>query len=270
MVIEDAAFRHAVDLVDAGQVEALREYLAASPDLARRRVALKNEGYFSNPPLLAFIAENPVRQGSLPASIVEVARVILEAGVKDDKAAVNETLMLVASGRVPRECGVQVPLVDLLCDFGADPDDAMNGAIAHGEFEAVKALLGRGARRSLPAMAALGQSDEVARLLAPAGAEERHRALAVAVQFGHYGIVRLLLDEGEDPSRFNPSGFHAHSTPLHQAALAGHSEVVRLLVMHGAALDVKDSIWQGTPADWARHGGILPAELCHLLEVETK
>jgi ankyrin repeat protein len=41
---------------------------------------------------------------------------------------------------------------------------------------------------------------------------------------------------------------------LHQAALAGHGAVVRLLVERGARLDLRDSIWQGTPLGWAEHG----------------
>jgi hypothetical protein len=31
--------------------------------------------------------------------------------------------------------------------------------------------------------------------------------------------------------------------------------VVRLLVERGANLEFKDTLWQGTPADWARHEG---------------
>jgi ankyrin repeat protein len=42
---------------------------------------------------------------------------------------------------------------------------------------------------------------------------------------------------------------------LHQAAIAGHKEEVRLLVERGARLDLKDILWHGTPADWAKHGG---------------
>jgi len=42
---------------------------------------------------------------------------------------------------------------------------------------------------------------------------------------------------------------------LHQAALAGHSDVVRFLVERGVRLDLKDAIWQGTPAEWAGHEG---------------
>ena len=32
-------------------------------------------------------------------------------------------------------------------------------------------------------------------------------------------------------------------------------EVVRLLVERGARLDLKDIVWRGTAAGWARHGG---------------
>ena len=42
---------------------------------------------------------------------------------------------------------------------------------------------------------------------------------------------------------------------MHQAAGAGHEAVVRLLVERGARLDMKDILWQGTPAGWAEYGG---------------
>jgi peptide-methionine (S)-S-oxide reductase len=65
----------------------------------------------------------------------------------------------------------------------------------------------------------------------------------------------LLLDAGEDPSRYNPDGYHSHSTPLHQAVSSNHAEVVRLLVERGARLDLQDTVHRGTPLDWAIHGG---------------
>jgi ankyrin repeat protein len=89
----------------------------------------------------------------------------------------------------------------------------------------------------------------------PSDPGQRHLALALAAQYGHAEIVRALLDAGEDPNRYNPPGAHSHSTPLHQAALAGHLGVVKLLVEGEARLDIKDVMWQGTPADWARHEG---------------
>ncbi len=163
--------------------------------------------------------------------------------------------MLIATGSVPRECRAQLPLIDLLCDHGADPDSAIEAAALHGELEAVNALIGRGALINLPVAAALGQIEDFRRLLAGADSRDRHLALALAAQFGRVEIVRLLLEAGEDPNRYNPVGGHSHTTPLHQAAGAGYNELVRLLVERGARLDLKDILWQATPADWARHAG---------------
>jgi Ankyrin repeats (3 copies) len=251
--IEDPIFRRAVDLLDIGDTAGLRALLELHPKLVHQHVLLEGGNYFRSPTLLEFVAENPIRHGTLPSNIVEVARVILDAG--PDIAARNETLMLVATGSVPRECKVQIPLIDLLCEYGVDPGSAIRAAAAHGEHASVHALIGHGAKLDLPVAAALGRVTEFRNLFATASPEERHLALALAAQFGHVKIVRLLLDAGEDPDRYNPPGGHAHSTPLHQAALAGCEAVVRLLVERGARLDLKDVLWHATPADWAGHEG---------------
>jgi hypothetical protein len=251
--IEDATFRHAVDLLDRGDAAGLRAYLKRHPTLARRRVSFEGWNYFRNPSLLEFVAENPVRHGALPKNIVEVTKVILDAGV--ESSARNEALGLVATGSVPRECNVQRALIDLLCDHGADPSSAIHAALVLGEREAAHALIECGARIDLPVAAALGRKDEFQRLLPDAGSEDRHLALALASQFNQVEAVRALLDAGEDPNRYNPVGGHSHSTPLHQAAAGGFDELVRLLVERGARVNIKDVLWNGTPADWARHEG---------------
>ena len=129
-------------------------------------------------------------------------------------------------------------------------------ALAFGFRDAAEALVRRGARvRTLAAAAGLGRVAEARRLLEAARPEDRHRALALAAQHGHLEVVRLLLDAGEDPDRYNPEGNHAHSTPLHQAVWSGHEAVVRLLVERGARLDIRDTIYQGTPLGWAEYGG---------------
>jgi hypothetical protein len=253
--ISDPDFRRAVDLLDAGDAQGLRAHLMKHPGVVRRRVTFEGENYFRNPALLEFAAENPIRRGTLPGNIVEAVKVVLDAGGREDRGSVDATLELTCSGRVPRECGVQIPLVDLLCDYGAGPDVAMSAALGHGEFGAVEALIRRGAKVDLPVAAAMGRIEDAGRLVPSADGESRHRALALAAQHGHAEIVRLLLDAGEDPNRYNPLGCHSHSTPLHQAALAGHEDVVRLLVARGAALDTKDILFHGTPLDWARHAG---------------
>lgn len=253
--IEDPVFRHAVDLLDAGDATALRAHLRHHPNLVGQHVIFEGGNYFRNPTLLEFVAENPIRHGTLPANIVDLAEVILDAGLNGESAqsAIDETLGLVCSGRIARECGVQIPLIELLCNHQADPNHAMLPAAAHGEFEAVQALIKCGASMTLPIAAALGDLEDFRRLLPHAGKEDRHRALALASQFDHVEIVKLLLDAGEDPNRYNP--IHSHSTPLHQAAVAGHDNIFRLLVGRGARVDMKDVLWNGTPADWAHHGG---------------
>jgi hypothetical protein len=261
--IDDAELRRAVDLLDGGDVEGLREHLLRHPDVVRRRALFEGAGYFREPTLLEFVAENPVRHDRLPPNIVDVARVILDAGGKRDRRAVDSTLALVCSGRVPREHGVQRPLIDLLCQYGANPDAAMVAALGHGEFDAVDALIEHGATPDLPYFAAIGRTDEAQRALPRATAAQRHRALAWAAQYGHVAIVRLLLDDGEDPNRYNPPGAHAHSMPLHQAAWAGNADVVRLLVERGARVDVKDLHHDATPLGWAEQAG--RAEVAALL-----
>ena len=251
--IEDPTFRRAVELLDMGDVAGLRAHLNQHPNLARQHVVFEGGNYFRDPTLLEFVAENPVRHGTLPANIVEVTKVILDAG--SSQSALNETLMLVSTGSVPRECRAQLPLIDLLCDYGADPNSTIQATALHGELEAMNALIRRGARIDLPVAVGLGRIEDARRLLAGASSEDRHLALTLAADFGHVEIVRLLLDAGEDPNRYNPVGGHSHTTPLHQAAGGGHVEVVRLLVERGARLDLKDILWRATPADWARHAG---------------
>ena len=251
--IENATFRRAVELLDTGDAAGLRAHLKQHPSLAQQHVVFEGGNYFREPTLLEFAAENPIRHGTLPANIVELTRIILDAG--PSQSAKNETLMLVSTGSVARECRAQVPLINLLCDYGADRDSAVQAAALHGEFEAVNALIARGARIDLPVAAALGRVEDARRLLAGANSGDRHLALSSAANFGYIEIVRLLLDADEDPNRYNPVGGHSHTTPLHQAALGGHEEVVRLLVERGARLDMKDILWRATPADWAEHEG---------------
>jgi ankyrin repeat protein len=165
--------------------------------------------------------------------------------------------MLVSSSP-PVQAGVQAALVETLLDFGASVElqSPLMTALAYGYLDAAGVLARRGAPVDhIAAAAGLGRLADVRQLLPSADPESRHRALALAAQHGHLDIVRLLLEAGEDPNQYNPVGNHPHSTPLHQAVLAGHDAVVRLLVERGAQLDIKDTVYHGTPLDWAVHAG---------------
>jgi ankyrin repeat protein len=274
-VIERASpvnrFESAVEMVINGDVVSLAARLREHPDLIRARSTRVT--HFDPPAhratLLHYVAANGVEgyRQMTPTNAVDVAKTLLEAGAEVDALAdmyggqVTTMSMLVSSCH-PAKAGVQVPLVDTLLDFGAAIDGRGAGtwtsplmtALAFGYRDAAEALARRGARvETLASAAGLGRIDHARQLLAGAGPEDRHRALALSSQHGHVDIVRLLLDAGEDPDRYNPDGNHGHSTPLHQAIAAGHDAVVRLLVERGARLDIKDTIYHGTPLGWARY-----------------
>jgi ankyrin repeat protein len=265
-------FESAVEAVVNGDLAALEEALRRDPTLVRAR---SGRVCAFDPPvhratLLHHVAANGVEayRQKTPPNAVAIAHALLQAGAEPDAladmyGAECTTMSMLVSSSHPAEAGLQAPLVELLLDFGA----AIEGrgtrkwgtplftALAFGMIDAAEALAKRGARIELPAAAGLCRMDEVARLLPFADAEARHRALSLAAQHGQTQAVRLLLDAGEDPDRYNPEGNHPHCTPLHQAVLGGHEAVVRLLVERGARLDIRDTIWHGTPLGWATHGG---------------
>jgi hypothetical protein len=266
-------FEAAVDAVVAGDLPTLRNLLRAHPDLVRARS--RRITPFDPPEhaamLLHYVAANGVERyrQKTPNNAVEVAQTLLRAGAEVDALAnfyggQCTTLSLLVSSGHPAKAGLQVALAETLLDFGASIEGVGTGqwvaplatALVFGYLDTAEALVRRGARVNDVATAAgLGRLDDARRLLRDADAESRHRALALSAQLGHVEIVQLLLDAGEDPTRYNPAGLHAHATPLHHAALAGHLAVVELLVERGARLDVKDTIYQGTPLGWAEHGG---------------
>ncbi len=262
-------FEAAVEAVVHGDVEALKMLLEEHPELvsARSTRVTNFDPAVHRATLLHYVAANGVehyRQLS-PKNSVEVARLLLEAGAEVDSLAdlygsgCTTMSLLVSSGH-PAAAGVQVPLLELLLDFGAAIESTsrwgtpLMAALAFGYPQAAEALARRGARiANLAAAAGMGRLDFVRDLLPKAEPETRHRALTLASQAGHAEVVRLLLDAGENPNRFNPEGNHAHSTPLHQAVAGGHMGVVKLLVERGARLDIQDTIYRGTPLGWARH-----------------
>jgi peptide-methionine (S)-S-oxide reductase len=264
----DALFRKAVSAIDAGDVAALGQLLKEHPELLRERLESPGdwlrkqvdgalEGYFQRPYLLWFVAENPLRNETLPANIAEVAGVIIEAARGDVVPSLQEqldyTLGLVVTGRVPRECGVQRALIDVLIDAGARPGSG-NGALGARNLEGVEQLIARGAPLTLATALCLGRFDEAARLAPLANADHRQTALVAAAFNGMPEAVRMLLALGVDVNAHS-SVIHPHATPLHHAVDSGSLEAVKLLVEAGARLDTRDHIYDGTPLDWAEYLG---------------
>jgi len=200
MTPSDPDFRHAVALADAGDLPALRRWIEGHPTLLHATAEGEGfeTGYFAHARLLWFVAENPIRNGTMPANVAEVADTLIQLsrqqGVPDIEAQVEYTLGLVMSGRIARDCGAQRPLGEVLVRAGADPATAMRTALAHRELDAGRALLELGAPMTLLAAAGLGLADEVRRLIAGLARRSLKRALQGRARMFEAGQRRAVLD----------------------------------------------------------------------------
>ena len=258
--VRDALFAQAVAAIDQGNVAALDALIAQNPALVSARLDNGETGYFANPYLLWFVAENPIRNRRLPANIVEVVKTIVgharRLGVESLQSQLDYTLGLVSTGCVARECGVQLHLMMALADLGARPE-GVAFALANREIDAAKYLLELGAPISLTAAACLGLWDEANRLAPTSDQQDKADALVTAAYLGNVDAISFLLLNGADPNA-KSQRIHRHATPLHQAAQSGSLHAVMALVAAGASLTVRDSMWDGTPLGWAKHANDRP------------
>lgn len=264
---QDGRFRDAVAAIDAGDRSALSDMLAAHPALAagrletpgnwlREQVGDALEGYFHRPYLLWFVAGNPVRNERLPADIAQTASLLAaaarHAGGDGLQYQLDYALGLAVTGRVARESGVQVGLIDALIDGGARPGDGV-GALGAANLEAAAHLLERGGTLTLAGALCLGRDEDAERLARTATAEDRQIALVAAAVNGDARALAVLISLGVDLDAYSIV-IHPHATALHQAVAAGSLGAAKTLVEAGARLDIRDRIYRGTPLDWAEYG----------------
>jgi len=171
---------------------------------------------------------------------------------KDAKAKAS-ALLLWASWRGASSCAAS--LVDDLGAEAAGSDgngrSCLHLAAVAGRLDAAKVLLARGAkvnafdrhRLATPLFCAAVASDDSAGidLLLARGADINaglHElgvsALHCAVRANAVQNVRVLLEKGAIPNSVQLFS----ETPLHTAAAMGYDECVRLLIEHGACLEV--------------------------------
>src|SRR6516225_3036995 len=182
----DQLFQEAVALIGAGDVPALERLLTDHPELARKRLAAPGpwlrdkiggalDGFFKNPYLLWFVAEDAPIHGCLPKNIAEVTRAIIRSaqGAPGLQEQLDSTLQLVCWSGVAERCGVQVELIDTLLDAGASPDGGPNNALVNCHVAAAEHLVARGAKLTLASAVCLGRWHDAQHLAATASAAEK-------------------------------------------------------------------------------------------------
>jgi hypothetical protein len=263
----DASIREAVSAIDAGDVSTLERLIAANPALVRDRLESPGawlrgsvggalDGFFQRPYLLWFVAEDPVRNGRLPANIGTVARTIIEAarrqGVSNLQEQLDYALTLVSWSWTARQSGVQIDLIDVLVDAGAATNGNPDNALVNGNFAAAAYLVDRGAPLTLATALCLGRWDDVDRLLTTADGEQKQLSFVLSALKGQAEALRRLIRAGVDVNA--PSAaLYSHATPLHHAVCSGSLEAVQVLREAGAGLNTKDTAWGATPLGWAEH-----------------
>lgn len=257
MIIRDTIFADAVAAIDAGDVARLDSLISQHHHLVTDRLRTDEPGYFADPYLLWFVAGNPIRNPRLPANIVTVAMTIVDhldsLAPPSRQQQMDYAVVLVATGLVPRECGVQLALIDALVARGAEPS-GLDATVAHGEFDAARRLIRHGAPVTLAAAITLELEDDIGRLLPASDVAARADALVIAASLGQTSGVARLLAAGADPA-IRSKRHHAHSTALHEAALTGKEDLCLMLVKAGASLTERDGMWNATPSGWAAHAG---------------
>lgn len=264
----DQLFACTVAAIDAGDVTGLEHLLADHPRLVRDRldepgawlrdtVGGALDGFFARPYLLWFVAEDPVRNGKLPANIADVTRTIIRSaqreGVETLREQLDYALRLVAWSWIARNCQVQIDLLDALIDAGASLDGRPEDALVNGNFAAAAHLVDRGAEVTLATALCLGRWDDVARLGPTARPQERQFAFILAALRGRAEALAKVIELGVDLN--GPcADLYSHATALHHAVSSGSLEAVKVLVEAGAALDRKDRAYGGTPLGWAEYG----------------
>src|SRR5687768_17122913 len=90
--ISAAIFQKAVDAIGSGDLAELEHLLAWHPQLAIYRHHTPDDGYFKNPYLLWFMADNPVQNGQLPENITAIAAAIIKAIQQHAPEALQEQM----------------------------------------------------------------------------------------------------------------------------------------------------------------------------------
>ena len=241
-------------------------YLAAFfPDHACLRLLLAHDASLDT----TFALSAPISTGDL-----EGVRLLLEAGADPSRPLQADLLGESRSadppiGAIPAaiECDCSAELIDLLLEYGGDPNAPGRDGSAP-----VRLAMRRGRTGVVELLAWHGAHDgttEVDHFLAACIHADRQQAqdllrdhpdlldrlsdedrgsMIDAAEYGNIEAVRLMLELGFPVN--TRAGEHG-CTALHTSAVSGSAELVRLLIDAGADLEARDATWNDTPLGWA-------------------
>jgi len=151
-----------------GDAAALNSLLCEDRELIRERSTRVHRAT-----LLHYVGANGFEdyRQKIPNNVVEIARILLEAGAEVDAVAdlygKSTTLGLVATSIHPKRASVQIALMEILLDHGAAVDGIpeektpLIAALHNGRPEAAEFLARRVARLDLEGAAGIGRLDVV-------------------------------------------------------------------------------------------------------------
>ena len=186
-----APYEAAAQAIVDGDEETLQRLLRERPELIRARSEREH-----NATLLHYVSANGVEgyRQKTPKNIVRITEILLNAGAEVDAEAEvygggATALGLVATSAHPRGAGVQIPLIQLLLEHGAQIEHPNLAGNAHGAVcaclangcpEAARYLADRGARLDFVSAAGVGRLDVVESFFDPATKPEREMAMRYA------------------------------------------------------------------------------------------
>jgi len=175
-------------------------------------------------------------------------------------------------GDAPRHIAAQrwdIAMVELLVTHGADIHlcrsdgrTAHTLAALHGNDEVAAWLLRHGAKDELSLLerfisaCTFGDRVRAESMLAKYPdlrselRTEHHLMMQVPAERGDSRVIEVMLACGFDPNVKDRDGV----TALHRAAMSGRTDVVRVLLAHGASVNALDAMFAATPLVWACEG----------------
>lgn len=265
-------FEAAVDAIVIGDTVTLKQLLRRNPKLVHERSTREHGAA-----LLHYVSANGVEgyRQKTPKNIVEIARVLLDAGAEVDATchvygSDCTTLGLTATSVHPDQAGVMNDLLQLLLDRGAKVDQKgtagnaqtlVFACLANGRPGSARFLASKGAPVDYVSAAALDRLDVVEAAFNPDGSrkpqltkELMQEAFRYACGYGATRVVEFLIERGADLAEHSGDG----QTGTHYTVIFGRLDTLKLLLKFNAPLELKNE-YGGTvlgQAMWsAAHGG---------------